>query len=360
MKHQVGRISKLLLRGEWPFIFEGIQYVRKGLPLKGRLNILAQGVSPRVRIPLAFGLPTTMTIEPASVCNLKCPLCPSGLNRTVRKPAWLEFSVFKSLIDELGHNLIMLQLWEWGEPFLNPDFCKMISYAKTRGIITITSTNGHCFQSDQSAQALVTSGLDCLICAVDGTTQEAYEKYRVGGKLDQVIDGLARLVAAKKANGAKGPIINLRMVVNAYNERQTDDFKALGKDLGVDVVSFKTLNPGMCEVEDDFSFLPDNRHLRRDVDKHGMADYKCTKPWCTPTLFSDGSILLCAMDVYGTQSLGKLSPGTSFKKIWNSKGARDFRENIRRDPNHYDFCRNCGCREPDFAVAFNDFTWFTK
>jgi molybdenum cofactor biosynthesis enzyme MoaA len=35
----------------------------------------------------------------------------------------------------------------------------------------------------------VESGLDRLIISIDGTTQDVYQQYRVGGKLEKVLQG---------------------------------------------------------------------------------------------------------------------------------------------------------------------------
>jgi MoaA/NifB/PqqE/SkfB family radical SAM enzyme len=324
------------------------------------MNILLHSISAYLQKPWTLGLPTALVVEPSSVCNLRCPLCPSGLKHTVRKPPLLELETFKLLIDEIGDVLNFAQFFEWGEPFLNPAIFDMIKYAKTRDIVVLSSTNGLCFPDEKSAGKLVASGLDCIVFAIDGTTQEVYEKYRAGGRLQDALDGLARVIEAKKADGGNGPIIHLRMVVNAFNEHQVEDFKALGRKMGVDLISVKTMDPGMCEVAKDLSFLPGNKRFRRDIQKLGLSDETCKKPWCTPTLYSDGSIVLCGMDALGKEALGKISPDVTFKKLWHSQKAKDFRKNIIEDANHYSFCRSCGCRVPDFAMRVSDLVWINS
>ncbi len=358
MKHQLNRIFRLLLLGEWPFVFEGMPFVRTSLSWRGRVNLLTHRISSSLRYPLVFGLPTTIDIEPSSICNLSCPLCPSGLKQTVRHPPLLDLDVFKRLIDQLEETLCLIQLWEWGEPFLNPAIYEMITYAKSKGIFVVTSTNGHFFSDWPNAQATVKSGLDCLIYCIDGTTQETYEKYRAGGRLQEALDGLSRVVSAKKAAGSSSPFINLRMVVNSFNEHQIEDFRALGSKLGVNLTSLKTLNPGMCEVKKDFTFVPLNKQLRRNVEEIGAGVYKCMRPWCTPTLFADGSINMCSMDVMGTESLGKFTEDSSFRKLWNSTSYRTFRKNIRKNPDYYPFCQDCCAREPDLKTAYKDAALF--
>lgn len=85
-------------------------------------------------------------------------------------------------------HLLYLTFYFQGEPYLNPSFLEMVKYAVSKRIYTSTSTNAH-YLNDETAKKTVESGLDRLIISVDGTTQETYSSYRIGGKLDKVIEG---------------------------------------------------------------------------------------------------------------------------------------------------------------------------
>jgi MoaA/NifB/PqqE/SkfB family radical SAM enzyme len=49
--------------------------------------------------------------------------------------------LFRKVIDEIGDNLFILYLWNWGEPFLNPAIYEMIAYARGKGIKVVTDNN---------------------------------------------------------------------------------------------------------------------------------------------------------------------------------------------------------------------------
>ena len=148
----------------------------------------SMGVSWVVRRPVIWGRPFMMMVEPTNLCNLKCPLCPSGNGEMTRTRGKMGLEDFKKLIDESGDYLILLMLWNQGEPFINTDFVEMVRYAHGRGIPTLTSTNGHYVRNLDQARAIVDSGLDELILSMDGVDQETYERYRVGGELDRRAD----------------------------------------------------------------------------------------------------------------------------------------------------------------------------
>lgn len=59
----------------------------------------------------------------------------------------------------------------------------MIAHAKAKSVKAISSTNGLLFARADHAEALVRSGLDTIIFAIDGTTARIYEQYRQGGSL---------------------------------------------------------------------------------------------------------------------------------------------------------------------------------
>ncbi len=106
------------------------------------------GLSLLRRKPVAWGRPLLAMIEPTSLCNLKCPLCPSGNGSLTRERARLDFDTFKTIIDRLPDSIRMLQLWNQGEPFIVRELPEMIRYAKRRDVYIVTSTNGHYFRKD--------------------------------------------------------------------------------------------------------------------------------------------------------------------------------------------------------------------
>jgi len=110
--------------------------------------------------------------------------------------------LFRQTIDELKDTLTWLTFYFQGEPYLHPAFTDMVGYASSQGIYTATSTNGH-FLKDDTAEKTIASGLDRLIISIDGTTQATYESYRVGGSLQKVLDGAAKIIEWKRKMKSK-------------------------------------------------------------------------------------------------------------------------------------------------------------
>jgi MoaA/NifB/PqqE/SkfB family radical SAM enzyme len=152
---------------------------------------------------------------------------------------YVEKDFFTETIDDVYKDLLYLIFYFQGEPFLNPDFLDMVKYAHDKGIYTATSTNAH-YLTDEKAKKTVESGLDRLIISIDGTTQDVYQQYRVGGKLEKVLEGARIIVKWKKELKSKTPFVFFQFLVVKPNEHQIEDIKKLAKEVGVDQVRFKT------------------------------------------------------------------------------------------------------------------------
>src|SRR5450755_4403900 len=188
---------------------------------------------------IQWGYPVSISFEPTTSCNLRCPECPSGLRSFTRPTGMLEDSFFRQTIDQLSRELLYLIFYFQGEPYLNSNFLDMVKYASAKGIYTATSTNAH-YLTDEVARKTVESGLDRLIISIDGTTQEVYKQYRIGGDLNKVIDGARNIVKWKRELKSKTPFVFFQFLVVRPNEHQVEEIKKLAAEVGVDEVRFKT------------------------------------------------------------------------------------------------------------------------
>src|ERR1700690_653511 len=90
--------------------------------------------------PIHLGMPLSVSIEPTTSCNLRCPECPSGLRSFTRPTGMLETDLYKKIIDDLASTLSHLIFYFQGEPYLHPKFLEMVQYAHKKRIYTETST----------------------------------------------------------------------------------------------------------------------------------------------------------------------------------------------------------------------------
>ncbi len=302
-----------------------------------------------VKKPVQWGLPFTVSVEPTTACNLRCPECPSGLRSFQRPTGNLPAGLFSRIIEELHPGLLFLIFYFQGEPYIHPGFLDMVQQANRRGIYTITSTNGH-FLNDANARRTVESGLDRLIISVDGATQEVYEQYRRGGKLETVLRGARNVVKWRKRLQARRPHLIFQFLVVKPNEHQIPNIYRLAREIGVDEVKLKTAqvynyrhgNPLIPEQEQYARYRrrPDGAYeLKYPLRNH------CWKLWHACVITWNGQVVPCCFDKDAQHPLGDLKT-QAFRDIWRSEAYRNFRRQLLRGRNQIDICRNCteGCK----------------
>ncbi len=290
------------------------------------------------------GKPFTASIEPTTTCNLRCPECPSGLRQFTRPTGKMSLGLFQQTVDQLSPGLFYLILYFQGEPFLNPLFFKMVEYAKQKRIYTATSTNAH-FLNDNFAEKTVRSGLDRIIISLDGTDQDTYEKYRVGGKLDKVIQGTENLIKWKRELKSASPYVVMQFIVFRTNEHQVEDVKALAKMTGVDKLELKSAQ--VYDYQEANDLIPENeKYSRYKKDSSGKylidnsLNNHCFRMWRGSVITWDGLVVPCCFDKDATHRLGDLKK-QSFEEIWNSETYRNFRKKVFSERAGIDICRNC-------------------
>ena len=295
--------------------------------------------------PVQWGYPVSVAFEPTTSCNLRCPECPSGLRAFTRPTGMLENSFFQKTIDEIHKELLYLIFYFQGEPYLNPAFLDMVKYASGKKIYTATSTNAH-YLTDEVAKKTVESGLDRLIISIDGTTQDVYQQYRVGGNLEKVLEGTRNIIKWKKQLKSKTPFVFFQFLVVKPNEHQVEEIKRLALETGVDEVRFKT-----AQIYD---FETDPNNLIPTIDKFSRykknADgtYKaknklanrCWKLQHANVITWDGLVVPCCFDKDALHHLGNLKT-QSFKEIWHNDNYRQFRGELMKSRGNIDICANC-------------------
>ncbi len=299
--------------------------------------------SKTLKKPIQWGMPLSMEIEPTTSCNLRCPQCPSGLREFTRDTGMLDLNLYKKILDEIHPELVWLILYFQGEPFLNKNFLEFVKYAATKNVYTATSSNAHYF-TDEMAKATVQSGLDRLIISIDGTSQDTYGKYRIGGKIEKVIEGTQNLLKWKKELGIKTPHIIWQFIAFKHNEHQIPEIKKLAKEIGVDELGIKTAQIYDYQTSDEF--IPENEKLSRYSKTDDGYKIKnkllnqCWRMWRGSVITWDGLVVPCCFDKDATHRFGNVSKQT-FKEVWKGEQYNNFRNAILKSRKEIDICTNC-------------------
>jgi len=341
---------------------DGISYRFENIPDKKYYNyLITSHQSERdTRDFTAPGFPYMLQIEPTNFSNLSCTVCPAAANKNDlnRERRHLRLGEFKKIVDDMQDYLLFLVMWEWGEPFLNPELPDMIRYASDRGIKTVTSTNAHFLHDSAYLERILSSGLSTLIIAIDSLKSDSYEYYRRGGNLEKALAGLENVVALKeKLHSATR--INLRMVLMKSNENERDDMRRLARRLKVDTFTVKTAFPNRGASLNDELIVPTNPEHRHYAYKPGTFERirtggPCTKPWFMFNIHSNGNVVACNY-VY-TQ---EMVVGNAFERplteIWNSHACRNLRKKLFYDKDTLPKCREC-----DINFKLSRSGWFVE
>lgn len=327
-------------------IADGLNFVGKQSPVRlvNMASVFSSfQISKATRKVKHRGMPVSISIEPTTSCNLRCPECPSGLRAFTRPTGMMKQELFESIVNQIPE-LSYLIFYFQGEPYLHTGLLEMIRYASQKKIYTATSTNAH-FLTDDIARRTVESGLDRLIISIDGTTQETYQSYRVGGKVDKVIEGTKNILRWKKELKSKTPHVIFQFLVVKPNEHQIEDVKELARKLGVDEVKFKTAQ--IYDHEAGSDLIPTiEKYSRYKKQPNGSYSIKngwlneCWKMWHSCVVTWDGKVVPCCFDKDAHFVLGDLSKN-SFREIWTGAKYNDFRATLFNSRSEIEICRNC-------------------
>lgn len=298
--------------------------------------------------PTQWGLPFTISFEPTTACNLRCPECPSGLRAFTRDTGNLKEDFFRKTIDQMASELMYLIFYFQGEPYINPSFLDMVKYASDKKIYTITSTNAH-FLDDENAKRTIESGLDRLIISIDGMTQETYASYRKEGSLEKVIEGAKNIVKWKRKLKSNTPHTIFQFLVVKPNEHQIDEVYELADEIGIDEVKLKTAQ--VYDYEKGNPLIPTiEKYSRYRKESDGSYTIKnelansCWKLWHACVITWNGIVVPCCFDKDATHRMGDLKTNT-FQEIWHNENYTQFRYQLSKGRDQIDICTNCteGC-----------------
>jgi radical SAM protein with 4Fe4S-binding SPASM domain len=279
------------------------------------------------------GFPYVYTIDTGNVCNLRCPLCPTGAGTLARPQKLMSHDTFRALLDKISPYAIEVILHNWGEPFLNPDILPIIRSAAATGVGTTLSSNLNLVHRGEDFLAeVVESGLDHLTVSLDGTTQDVYEVYRKGGQIDRVLGNLETLLRLRRARRSKTPVVEWQFLVMKHNEHQIPDARRLAKEIGVDRIRFTPAGlpfDDLSNVSLAEQWLPQSREFRNydpeTIRRRGyLYDEPCFYLYRGMTINPAGEVSPCCVVHHARSDFGNLLE-SDLADVWNNAHYRSSR-----------------------------------
>jgi radical SAM protein with 4Fe4S-binding SPASM domain len=294
-------------------------------------NLLLTELEYRLGATTVRGRPYVLIVDPTNICNLKCPLCPTGTRTQGRRPQLMKWETFTRVIDELAPYAYEINMHNWGESVLHPHVFDMIEYATRRNVATNMSAHFNTVKED-TIERLVTSGLEFLCLSIDGATQESYSKYRVGGQLDNVLDHARQLVQRKRERGSKTPYIEWQFIVFRHNAHEIELARKMAADIGFD--RFRLIPPGIAFEMQEIEKLKREWFVPAGsadavADFRDTHDEPCFYLYRSFTVNPDGRVAPCCI-VYGEHNDFGSIVDEGFSAIWNGEKYRSARAQFRR------------------------------
>lgn len=251
--------------------------------------------------------PRRIRVEASSICQLRCPSCPTGtgqLKSSIVGGGFLSPENFGALLDTLP-DVQSVELSNWGEVFLNKNLAELLEIASARGTeITLGNGVNLSTASETNLRAVVRYRVSRITVSIDGASQETYERYRVGGNFERVIQHVKRINALKRELKSDLPKLSWQYVVFGYNEHELPLAKRMARELDMEFKPKLSWDEEFSPVRDREFVLRETglqATSRSDFRDRQSRDYTrriCTQLWLRPQVNFDGKVLGCCVNTW--------------------------------------------------------------
>ncbi len=313
----------------------------------GEISILNPIIT---KFPKLAGYPYKIEVEITNKCNKRCVICEHTYWR--EPPRDVTFEQFKYIIDQFPH-LRWINMTGEGSGFLNSDFLKMTSYARSKDI-SINFVDEFDFIDENNARKLVELGVNCIWISMDGVTKETYERIKIGCYFNRAIKNIKNLIKIKKELKSPLPTICFRFVITTLNFQEMPKMVELVHSLGdlregsrlefVGLLKFPEIEQFyLPEVPRDI--LETTNQLAQKLklpvafthlDEKSLRDVSQCAAWHEPYIMMGGYVLPCCAvlmsnrrDFLREHCFGNIFE-KPFKEIWYSERYKKFREMVNK------------------------------
>ncbi|MCQ2081363.1 MAG: radical SAM protein [Lachnospiraceae bacterium] len=292
---------------------------------------------------IPISTPYLLFIDPSNVCNFKCNFCApqSKKSRNAFNKQFMEYDLFKKVIDDLQdfpEKVKVLRMYTMGEPLLNPNFCRMVTYAKEKNVANWieTVTNGSVLNPELN-QRLADSGIDRIRISIESISEEGYRD--ICGKKINYAEFVENIKDLYERTRGKCDIYIKIVDVSVDTEEKRNIFYNYFKDIcdNIYIENVVPVWPNFDEIKDKYD-KPSSGIMGidvwEDINVCPFVFYGCV-------VNPDGCVTPCCTDWERSIIYGNVS-NKSFKEIWGGSVMKSFWINmLKGKKNLYDSCRNC-------------------
>jgi radical SAM protein with 4Fe4S-binding SPASM domain len=258
--------------------------------------------------------PLKLHLEPTSVCNLRCPMCPQSIDAVKGDTGYIDLDLYRKIVDEASGFVREINLFFRGEPLLHKHLPEILRYGRSKKVRLHVNTNATIL-NEQRARMLIEDGASKVTISFDGPDKEHYEKMRKGAKYERTLENVRQfleLVKEYRRNGWQTPYAVMQVILPYDAQSPGPNVPQHMKDLfrGLPVDEWDPIWPhGWAGVMQDNGIV--------EAQPYGENYHPCNWLWKSLAIYWDGRVASCCADFSSDQLIGDVKT-QSLREIWNS------------------------------------------
>jgi len=295
-----------------------------------------------------LGAPLYVAWQVTNECNLACLHCieESGPGKAFHDE--LDKEQIFNILEQIVKCKIPYLSFSGGEPMVHPSFFEMVDFVCARDSQLKIETNGH-YLTAENCERLKASGVKAVQVSLDGASPETFNRMRVRGDFNQVIEGVRNLRAA-------GVPVEINYSPTRFNVHEIGSAVDLSWELGAysfytgrtmytgnAVKTWRLLAPSDEQYDEFFRILHakiDEYRGRMRIHFHEMGlveelRYRLRHPAALLIILPNGLVkLINALPfVCGDLRLQPLAEiWANFRRAWRDPKVANFIEDLAGDP----------------------------
>jgi MoaA/NifB/PqqE/SkfB family radical SAM enzyme len=185
--------------------------------------------------------PIHVAIPTGDRCNLRCVFC---TDRSSSKEVYTNqnFEGFLRFIEPI-RKAALVQLYGWGEPFVNRAYPQIFDYVAKQfpGTRIYISTNG-VLLSEAWVERILAYGKCLVNVSLNAACSETYTAITGFDRFQRVVSNLRRLALARQRRDAGELVISMSFTATRLNIHELQRFVELGIELGINYLVVQDLN----------------------------------------------------------------------------------------------------------------------
>jgi hypothetical protein len=252
-----------------------------------------------VRLPL----PTHIRIETASVCNLRCQHCTTGVAYKSTDRRVMSLETFARVLEQVRTlpTIRTAIMYLGGEPLLNKHHATMCRRVKAETQIeTVKFVTNAMLLTEKWCEEIAAANVDGIHVSIDGHSPEENDRIRVGASYERIRDNLRMLERHLREAGCR-----TRLMIGNTVFRRPGDLLApvVPEFIRQDFPGFKVQSgyamvwPGMTAEDTGLEDLTTHQEKPRRF---------CDHPFYDVGIRANGDVILCCYDISGRHVTGNV------------------------------------------------------